>query len=100
MLLQMLMWLKFQGNADQAEDVAGGLQAANAMLEDSESTTKLVAWLGDAPAHGSDFHDGAGDRWPGGDPNGRDPRDYLRKFGRHHVDFNFVQIDSSTDKVY
>jgi hypothetical protein len=69
------------------------------MLAQSRSTTKLVIWLGDAPAHGRKFHNGAGDRYPEGDPNGRDPCDYMEKFAKHHVDFSFVQINSTTDKV-
>ena len=69
------------------------------MLSESQSTTKLVVLLGDAPAHGRKFHNGVRDRFEDGDPNGRDPCEYMERFARHHVDFSFVQINSSTDKV-
>jgi hypothetical protein len=69
------------------------------MMLESGASTKLVILLGDAPAHGSKFHNGAEDRYPEGDPNGRDPCDYMEKFGKNKVHFHLVQMSRGTEKV-
>jgi hypothetical protein len=43
------------------------------------SQTRVCILIGDAPCHGSGFHeDGVDDRWPKGCPDGRDPLVALR----------------------
>jgi hypothetical protein len=56
------------GGGDEAEDVFGGLDAAIRLTWTSAS--KIIVHVADAPCHGLAFHDGCGDNYPGGHPNG------------------------------
>lgn len=48
--------LEASGGADEPEDVAGGLEAAERLLRDSDGALKTVLLIADAPAHG--FYEG------------------------------------------
>lgn len=90
--------VRASGGADTAEDVASGLLAVLAL--DWHGDTRLLFHVADAPAHGLDFHEiSVGDSYPRGDKHGRDPRDSIRALGQQHVDYTFLKINSSTDKM-
>lgn len=86
-----------EGGDDQAEDVAHGL--ACAVDQDwNEADVKIVFHIADAPAHGHAFHTlRVSDRYPRGDPNGLDPRDFVEKLSFLNVHYTFVRIHESTD---
>lgn len=88
-----------EGGDDQAEDVAGGLRRA--VYQDwSDSDVKIVFHIADAPAHGQMFHTlRVSDRYPRGDPNGLDPRDFVEKLSFLNVHYTFVRIHDSTDTM-
>lgn len=87
------------GGDDIAEDVAHGLEAA--LHQDwSGADVKIVFLIADAPAHGSVFHTAyVSDRYPRGDPEGFDPRDFVEKMSFENIDFTFVRIHGRTDTM-
>lgn len=87
------------GGDDIAEDVAHGLEAA--LHQDwSEADVKIVFLLADAPAHGAVFHSASvSDRYPRGDPEGFDPRDFVEKMSFLDMNFTFVRIHERTDTM-
>jgi hypothetical protein len=88
-----------EGGGDMAEDVATGLQHVSE-LDWSEADVRAVVHIADAPAHGRAFHGaGVSDRYPGGDPSALDPCDYIRGFAVRNIDYTFVKINDSTDKM-
>ena len=50
------------GGGDEAEDVKGALDVAYKLSH--SSPTLLIYHICDAPGHGSQYHDGAGDNHP------------------------------------
>lgn len=87
------------GGDDTAEDVANGLERA--LHQDwSECDVKVLFHIADAPAHGSTFHDmKVSDRYPSGDPDGLDPRDFVERMSFLNIHFTFVRIHDSTDTM-
>ena len=87
------------GGDDRAEDVAHGLEAA--LHQDwSGADVKIVFHIADAPAHGLEFHTvHVSDRFPRGDPDGFDPRDFVERMSFLDIDFTFVRIDPCTDRM-
>lgn len=88
-----------EGGDDIAEDVAHGL--FHVVDQDwSNSDVRIVFHVADAPAHGNAFHDvTVSDRFPRGDPNGLDPRDFVEKLSFLDVHYTFVKIHHSTDTM-
>lgn len=87
------------GGDDQAEDVAGALDRA-CRLTWGPSDVRMLFHIADAPAHGIAFHSPrVSDRFPEGDPDGIDPRSPLRHLAYEEVQYTFVRITSSTDKM-
>jgi hypothetical protein len=87
------------GGDDFAEDVAHGLEAA-LHLDWSDADVKIVFHIADAPAHGRAFHDlSVSDRFPRGDPEGLDPRDFVQRMSLLEIHFTFVKIHESTDTM-
>lgn len=87
------------GGDDQAEDVAHALW--HTVGQDwSDSDVKIVFHIADAPAHGDAFHTlDVSDRYPRGDPDGLDPRDFVEKLSFLGVQYTFVRIHASTDRM-
>lgn len=86
-----------EGGDDEAEDVAGALDRAYGLTW-GPSDVRMIFHIADAPAHGIEFHTPrVSDRFPYGDPDGKDPVITLRDLARQEVDFTFVRITSSTD---
>jgi hypothetical protein len=86
------------GGDDCCEDVAGGFRTA---LNEQWRTdgTCICIHVADAPAHGSQFHDGVGDSYPAGDKHGLDPLKQIAEFASRGIDYYFVKIQAMTDKM-
>ena len=67
---QFLERLETKWGIDYPEDVAGGLQKA--LEQQWESKTRYAVIIGDAPAHGTKYHElgDTADNYPRGDPMG------------------------------
>eukprot|EP00045_Choanoeca_perplexa_P005154 m.43830 g.43830 ORF g.43830 m.43830 type:complete len:412 (-) comp12962_c0_seq1:62-1297(-) len=85
------------GGDDIPEDIAGGLQEALTLLKASSSTTKLLVLVTDAPGHGQQYHDLGDDRFPKG--KGRALEDLAKEMAAGHVEFRFLRVNDSTDKM-
>ncbi len=93
-----------QGGNDTAEDVAGGMYHILAQFRepnpDSADPTRVLLFVSDAPAHGARYHSPTvGDRYPKGDPDGRDLFDTVRQLAEMGVDMTLFRINSSVDKM-
>jgi hypothetical protein len=88
-----------EGGDDIAEDVATGL--FHALHQHwSDADVKLVFHVADAPAHGLAFHaPNLSDRFPRGDPDGLDPRDFVEKMSFLDIHYTFVKIHHCTDTM-
>jgi len=90
---------KASGGHDKAEDVAGALEKV-LELEWSEDTCKLILWVCDAPAHGNKYHSSiVDDRYPKGDPHGREPIEQMKELYLKGIDFTIFRICKSIDKM-
>lgn len=88
-----------EGGDDEAEDIAGALDRVCGLTW-GPSDVRMVFHIADAPAHGRIFHEPrVSDRFPDGDPDGKDPLLALQFLAQQDVDFTFVRITSSTDKM-
>lgn len=88
-----------EGGDDEAEDVAGALHRAYGLTW-GPSDVRMIFHIADAPAHGRFFHTPrVSDRFPDGDPEGKDIRESLRHLAWQEVTFTFVRITSSTDMM-
>jgi hypothetical protein len=88
-----------EGGDDRAEDVAHALKHVMAMSWDS-ADIRMVFHIADAPAHGLAFHrPSLSDRFPNGDPEGVDPRDFIRIMSDQAFVYTFVKITTSTDTM-
>jgi hypothetical protein len=97
--MEQIRRIEAEGGNDQAEDVANGLERA--LHQDwSNADVKIVFHIADAPAHGIEFHSiGISDRYPRGDPDGLDPRDFVERMSFMDIHFSFVKIDDCTDMM-
>jgi len=84
------------GGGDAPEDVAGGLNLCTQLSW--LCSTRLLIHFGDAPCHGSNYH-ACQDSYPGGDPLGLKPEDLLQTLINKRVDYYFMRINTSTDKM-
>ncbi len=88
-----------EGGDDAAEDVAHALMEAH-HLDWYDADVKCVVHIADAPAHGLQFHSpSVSDRYPRGDPNGLDPRDFVERMSFLDINFTFVKINKTTDTM-
>lgn len=88
-----------EGGDDEAEDVAGGLDRICGLTW-GPSDVRMVFHIADAPAHGLEFHSfRVSDRYPDGDPDGNDPFVLLAHLACQEVEYTFVRITSSTDRM-
>lgn len=86
-----------EGGDDEAEDVAGALERTCGLTW-GPSDVRMVFHIADAPAHGMTYHlPRVSDRFPRGDPDGKDPKALLRHLADQDVEYTFVRITSSTD---
>lgn len=90
--------IEADGGDDEAEDVATAL--FNVLGLNWTGDMKFVIHITDAPAHGTQFHlSTISDRFPSGDPDGRDPRDSIEKFSYLNMNYTFVKISKDTDMM-
>jgi len=91
--------IRAEGGDDAAEDVAGALDRVCGLTW-GPSDVRMIFHIADAPAHGQEFHEpNVSDRFPDGDPDGYHPFDSLIHLAKQEVEFTFVRITSSTDKM-
>lgn len=97
--MERIQCVQAEGGDDCAEDVARGLEVA--VHQDwSHADVKMVFHIADAPAHGVAFHSAnVSDRFPRGDPDGLDPRDFVEKMSFIDIHYTFVKIHPSTDTM-
>lgn len=89
-----LRTIRAEGGNDEAEDVAGALEHALNLHWDAE--IKLVLLVTDAPPHGKEYHDATvSDRYPKGDPNGRNPREQVALLADRGIDLTVFRIKPS-----
>ena len=83
-----LAGMRAKGGADECEDVIGGLEKALHLRW--QQRTKVLLLCGDAPCHGSQYHHGCNDHYPGG--TGTDVQPVLRKLRQLGVDITFLSM--------
>lgn len=98
-IVRSLEHVRAEGGDDAAEDVAGALDRVCGLTW-GPSDVRMLFHIADAPAHGLQFHEiRVSDRYPEGDPEGKDPRRLLRQLALQEIDYTFVRITSSTDMM-
>lgn len=86
------------GGDDIPEDVAGALEKISEL--DWQGQVKTIFFVADAPAHGTDYHSiTMGDRYPRGDPQGRDPKRQLTELSSRGIDFTIFRVTPQIDKM-
>lgn len=87
------------GGGDEAEDVFSGLERAATLKWASK--TRVLIHIGDAPCHGTEFHNGAGDSHPKGDSKGRDIKKLLEtlRYDCQVLTYMFCHVNESTKKM-
>lgn len=74
--------------------------AAGAAATAPPTCVKIILHVADAPPHGNAFHAVTlSDHYPKGDKHGRDPRRQLAEMAQRGIDYYFLKINSSTDKM-
>jgi serine/threonine-protein phosphatase PP1 catalytic subunit len=94
----------FGCGGDIPEDVLGGLeQTLNLEWGIGGAATRVLIHIGDAPCHGTRYHDSSifrhKDNYPRGDPNGLQASSLLRSLQEKHVQYIFGRINQTTDKM-
>jgi hypothetical protein len=98
-IVQALANIQAEGGQDEAEDIAGALERATSLTW-GPSDVRLLFHIADAPAHGEKFHGiNVSDNYSQGDPDGKDPCDSLEFLAELNVEYTFVRINKSTDKM-
>jgi hypothetical protein len=98
-LLEEIQNVYALGGDDLAEDVAGGMEKARE-LDWSDADVRSLFHIADAPPHGREYHNAAtSDRYPRGDPSRLSPKNLIGSFSGLGVDYTFIRINGSTDKM-
>lgn len=85
-------------NENDTADVAGGINCAVNL--DWSADSRLVYHYGISPAHGRQFYsDDVWDKFPNGDPQGRDLLADVHKFSCMPADYTFFRINSLVDTM-
>jgi hypothetical protein len=86
------------GGDDAAEDVAGALEHISGL--EWQGQVKTIFFVTDAPAHGTDYHPiTISDRYPRGDPDGRDPKRQLTELASRGIDFTIFRVTRDIDMM-
>jgi hypothetical protein len=95
--------IRAEGGNDTTEDVAGALEKVLELFRENQRVTdvvRTVLFVTDAPAHGLRYHTiTVGDRFPNGDPSGKDPYNQVRELGNMNVDLTIFRVNSLVDKM-
>ena len=87
------------GGGDDAEDVAGGLNAGLNM--NWRSNARYAVLIADAPGHGSQYHTNeVQDDYESGDPNGLVLEDIMEKYVDNNINLCLTRIDEYTDIMF
>jgi vacuole morphology and inheritance protein 14 len=87
------------GGGDDAEDVAGGLNAGLNM--NWRSNARYAILIADAPGHGSQYHtDEVQDDYEQGDPNGLVLEEIMEKYADNNINLCLTRIDDYTDIMF
>lgn len=87
------------GGGDDAEDVAGGLNAGLNMSW--RSNARYAILIADAPGHGQKYHDEeVQDDYLKGDPNGLVIEDLMQKYADKSINLCLTKIDTYTDIMF
>ena len=96
---EQLDQIEAKGGGDDAEDVAGGLDAGLNMSW--RSNARYAILIADAPAHGSKYHgDDVQDDYEKGDPNGRELEALIKEYVNKNINLCVTRIDDYTDKMF
>ena len=91
--------IKCIGGGDDAEDVAGGLNAGLNMHW--RSNARYAILIADAPGHGKQYHaDDVQDDYMDGDPNGLIIEDLMEKYVDNNINLCLTKIDEYTDIMF
>ena len=85
---------------DYPEDIAGGLDRC--LNLDWVASNRCCILVADAPCHGTKFHTEPGtpkDKYPAGDPHGRDPLKQMRQLRGKRINFSFYSANAGTDQM-
>jgi len=94
--------VKAKGGDDTAEDVAGALEKVIELFkkDSNENTLKIVLFVTDAPCHGLRYHHiTVDDRFPNGDPQGKEPYEQIKELVNMNTDITIFRINSRIDKM-
>ena len=87
------------GGGDDAEDVAGRLNAGLKM--NWRSNARYAILIADAPGHGNQYHDNeVQDDYGNGDPNGLVIEDLMEKYVDNNINLCLTKIDDYTDIMF
>jgi hypothetical protein len=84
------------GGGDQCEDVLGGLKVASGL--EWKCYNRLLFLCGDAPCHGTQYHEGCGDSHPEG-LRSVSSKEILHKLVEKQVQMFFWKVNHTTDKM-
>ena len=91
--------IKASGGGDDAEDVAGGLNAGLNM--NWRSNARYAILIADAPGHGNQYHDAeVQDDYGNGDPNGLVLEELMEKYVDNNINLCLTKIDEYTDIMF
>jgi hypothetical protein len=91
--------IKAIGGGDDAEDVAGGLNAGLNM--NWRSNARYAILIADAPGHGNQYHDSeVQDDYGNGDPNGLVLEELMEKYVDNNINLCLTKIDEYTDIMF
>lgn len=86
------------GGNDTPEDVAGALEKITHL--EWKGDVKIVYFVTDAPAHGTEYHPiTMGDRYPRGDPEGRNPKKQVQDLASRGIDFTIFRVTPQIDTM-
>ena len=86
------------GGNDTPEDVAGALEKISNL--DWKGDVKIIYFATDAPAHGTEYHPiTMGDRYPRGDPEGRNPKKQVQDLASRGIDFTIFRVTPQIDTM-
>ena len=87
------------GGGDDAEDVAGGLNAGLKM--NWRSNARYAILIADAPGHGNQYHESdVQDDYGNGDPNGLVIEELMEKYVDNNINLCLTKIDDYTDIMF
>lgn len=100
---EVLKNVRATGGNDEAEDVAGALEKTIDLFKSSregDNPLRIVLLVTDAPAHGLRYHTiTVGDRFPNGDPDGREPYDQVRELVLMGTDLTIFRIKNTVNTM-